>query len=352
VVSDTTTLLRAGLDALYYSGVSHLLRPIFGGVGAILALNRTIPPWSDPLRPFGKNAIGPRFLESVVSYLRRRRIDIVSPDELVRRLTQRDFRRRFVCLTLDGAYRDHFERAWPIFQKYQAPFTVFVPTGFPDRTGRLWWLAVAEVVARNSHVIMLLDGLEQRVDSATDEDKNYLYNGLLRWLLAREDNEQIVTVVRDLCARYGVDMAEICERACMTWEQIGTLSREPLVTIGAQSVNHPIMTKISPQRAERELHMSRAVIEGAIGITPKHFAFPFGQTDTAGAREIQMAKDAGYLTTMTLQPGVLTRAHANQLTALPRLSFGPGFQRLRYAKVAMSGLPSAIAARVRAEKMP
>jgi peptidoglycan/xylan/chitin deacetylase (PgdA/CDA1 family) len=167
----------------------------------------------------------------------------------------------------------------------------------------------------------------------------------MRWLLDRSDNEQIVMQVRDLCARYGVDMTEICARTCMTWEQIGELARDPLVTIGAQSVSHPVLTKLSPQRAEHEIRMSRSVIEGAIGISPTHFAYPFGQAGVADAREFQIAEDAGYLTAMTLQPGVLTREHAGKLTALPRISLGAGFQRLRYAKVVMSGVPSAIASR-------
>ena len=45
-----------------------------------------------------------------------------------------------------------------------------------------------------------------------------------RRLLDRNDNEDIVTQVRDLCTRYGVDMAAICERTCMTWEQLGALA--------------------------------------------------------------------------------------------------------------------------------
>ncbi|MGZ5865503.1 MAG: polysaccharide deacetylase family protein [Xanthobacteraceae bacterium] len=343
-------LQRAGFDALYFSGASHLLRPLFGGVGAILALNRISSPWCDPLRPERKMGPQPRFLDALLNYLRRRRIDIITPDELALRLTERKLRRRFVCLTLDGAYRDHYDDAWPIFQKYDAPFALFMPTSFPDQLGELWWMAVAAVVAKSTSVAMLFDGRQQHVTAVTDADKRYLYDGLMRWLLARRDNDEIITFVNDLAGRYGVDIAEMRQRVCMTWQQIGELAVKPLVTIGAQSVTHPILTKLTAKDVEREMQMSRAVIEAAIGIAPKQFAYPFGHAAFAREREFKIARDAGYITAMTLRPGVLRRSHHDAPTALPRISLDGSFQRLRYAKVAMSGVPAAIEARIRARK--
>ena len=48
-----------------------------------------------------------------------------------RRLIERDFRRRFVCLTFDDGYRDNLRYALPILKKYDAPFTIYIPTSFP-----------------------------------------------------------------------------------------------------------------------------------------------------------------------------------------------------------------------------
>ena len=214
-----------------------------------------------------KDGPHPRFLAALLSHLRGQGVDIVGPDELTRRLVEQKFQRRFVCLTLDGAYRDHYaDDAFPIFKKFSAPFSVFVPTSFPDRLGELWWMVVAAVVAKSTSVAMLLDGREQHVVAVTDGDKRHLYNGLIRWLLTRRDNEEIVTFVRDLAARYGVDIADMRERLCMNWQHIAELAADPLVTIGAQSVTHPILTKLAAKDVEREMRMSRAVIESAIGI--------------------------------------------------------------------------------------
>ena len=69
-----------------------------------------------------------------------------------RRLTEGDFGRRFVCLTIDDGYRDTLQWAYPILKRQQVPFAVYVPTSFPDRLGELWWLALEAVVARNERI--------------------------------------------------------------------------------------------------------------------------------------------------------------------------------------------------------
>ena len=40
-------IIRAGLDALYFTGAYHVLRPIFSGIGAILMLHNVRPPRDD-----------------------------------------------------------------------------------------------------------------------------------------------------------------------------------------------------------------------------------------------------------------------------------------------------------------
>src|SRR6187549_2661041 len=126
-------VLRGAMEALYFTGAHHLLRPLLGGVGAILTLHHVRPARSDPFQPNRLLEVTPEFLEDVLRGLRRAEVDIVSLDEMHRRLTERDFRRRFVCLTFDDGYRDNARHALPILRKYDAPFAIYIPTSFPDR---------------------------------------------------------------------------------------------------------------------------------------------------------------------------------------------------------------------------
>ena len=155
------TIIRSGLEALYFSGAHLLMGPFVAGVGVILTLHHVRPPRPERFQPNRLLEITPQFLEDVVRDLRRAQLDLVSLDEMHRRLTERDFRRHFVCITIDDGYRDTLEWAYPILKRHAVPFAVYIPTSFPDRLGELWWLALEAVIARNNHINLLIDGQEQ-----------------------------------------------------------------------------------------------------------------------------------------------------------------------------------------------
>ena len=46
---------------------------------------------------------------------------------------------RSVVITFDDAYRDFTEYAWPVLRRLALPVTLFVPTGYPDRSDRSFW---------------------------------------------------------------------------------------------------------------------------------------------------------------------------------------------------------------------
>jgi peptidoglycan/xylan/chitin deacetylase (PgdA/CDA1 family) len=144
------TIIRGGLESLYFTGAHWALKPVVGGIGAILTLHHVRPPRPGRFQPNRILEVTPRFLTRVVKLLGRSGIDVISLDEMYRRMAERDFGRRFVCLTFDDGYRDNLEYAYPILREAGFPFAVYVPTSFPDRLGELWWRGCARARARVS----------------------------------------------------------------------------------------------------------------------------------------------------------------------------------------------------------
>ncbi len=336
-------LFRAALNALYFSGAHMALRPLFGGVGAILMLHHVRPSRSDRFQPNHLLEVTPKFFERVIRRLRRSKLDLVSLDEMHRRVTTGDFpRRRFVCVTFDDGYRDNLEFAYPVLKKYEVPFAIYVATSFADRIGELWWLALEAVIAQNDMVGLNLDGRDRWFECRSVKDKREVYDHIYAWLRQRPTENELRHVIRDLTTRHRVDMAAFCAELCMGWDEIATLAADPLVTIGAHTVNHPILTKFDDRAVRQELANSRDVIEAALGVRPDHLAYPVGDRSAAGPREFKIAAELGFRTAVTTRPGVIFRRHAEHMTALPRLSLNGNFQRPRYAKVLMSGSATAL----------
>jgi peptidoglycan/xylan/chitin deacetylase (PgdA/CDA1 family) len=336
---------RAGLETLYFSGAHFALRPIFSGVGAIFTLHHVRPPRDAAFQPNRILEIEAEFLDQVIGRLRERKLDIVSLDEVWRRLTERDFGRRFVAFTFDDGYRDNLEYAWPVLKKHGVPYAIYIATSFPDRLGEIWWVALERVVAKSERMAVEVGGSTRFFNCPDVAAKRRTFDEIYWWLRTITDDAELRRVVRDLCKRYGVDPMAPCGELCMNWGEIGRMAEDPLCTIGAHTINHVFLTKIPESAARMEMKRSADVIEAALGKRPAHFAYPYGDLSAAASREYALAKDLGFKTAVTTRPGVLTRAHSERLTALPRISLNGNFQALRYVDVLLSGAPFALSRR-------
>jgi peptidoglycan/xylan/chitin deacetylase (PgdA/CDA1 family) len=336
------TIIRAGLDALYFSGAHRVLRPIFGGVGTIFMLHHVRPAHAGPFQPNRHLEITPDFLRATLAYLRATDVDIVTPDEVQRRLTERDFSRRFACFTCDDGYRDNRDHALPAMRDFDAPFTVYVTSDFASGTGRVWWVALERVVAKANVIEAPIDGQMVRMDTSTLAGKDMAFDRLHGWLRGLPEEADIRREVSALCAAHGIDEDAVSRELCMSWDELKPFAADPLVTIGAHTVSHCNLAKQTEAMVVHELSASRTDIENVLQRPAVHLAYPYGDRCAAGTREFALAKNAGFETAVTTRPGVIASDNFSQLTALPRVSLNGNYQDTRYLPVLTSGAATAM----------
>ena len=118
--------------------------------------------------------------------------------------------------------------------------------------------------------------------------------------------------------------------------------RDPLVTIGAHTVNHLMLAKLPKKAVRSEMDLSRSVIEAALGVRPAASVLSVGDATSAGPREFAIAAELGFKTAVTTRPGVLFPLARGHLTALPRISVNGEYQQMRYVRVLLSGAATAM----------
>jgi peptidoglycan/xylan/chitin deacetylase (PgdA/CDA1 family) len=335
------TVIRAGLEALYFSGAHVLLRPIFSGVGAIFMLHHVRPQRERAFQPNHHLEITPDFLRAMLGHLRARGIDIVTMDEVHQRLIERNFANRFACFTFDDGYRDNRDHALPVMREFEAPLTVYVASDFAAGSGRLWWIALEMAIAKSDAIEVTMGGVASRLDTSTPQAKQAAFDRVHDWLrtLSEHDLQREITA---LCARHGVDQAAICRDLCMSWDELKALAADPLVTIGAHSITHCNLAQQSEAIARDELTLSRARIEDALQRPALHLAYPYGDKPAAGTREFMLARASGYKTAVTTRPGMVFPEIAGHMTALPRVSLNGNYQDARILPVLTSGAATAM----------
>jgi peptidoglycan/xylan/chitin deacetylase (PgdA/CDA1 family) len=337
-----STVIRAGLGALYFSGAHYLLRPIFSGVGAIFMLHHVRPRREREFQPNRHLEVAPEFLRAVLSHLRSRGIDIVTMDEVHARLIERKFSKRFACFTFDDGYRDNRDFALPLMREFDAPFTLYVASDFAEGSGRLWWIALEMAIAKASSIEVRIGDVPTRLDTSTPASKQAAFDRLHDWLRALPGNHDIQREVGALCASCGIDEAAICRDLCMSWDELKRFAQNSLVGIGAHSVTHCNLAKEREEIAAREMAVSRARIESALERPVLHLAYPYGDKVAAGVREFALARAAGFKTAVTTRPGMVFPESADHLTALPRVSLNGNYQDARILPVLTSGAATAM----------
>ena len=337
----TTRMLKTALTALHFSGLGSLVSPLTRGHGVIFTLHQVLPGQPGDFDPNGILRVTPEWLEAVLVQVRESGFDVVPIDEAADRVAGRiTGDRPFACFTFDDGYRDNLTFAYPVLKRHNVPFTIYVPTDFPDGRGVLWWLVLEEIVRKLRHWNVDMDGIERTFVCGTAGEKRTTYDTVYWWLRNLPEG-RARNIICALAEKAGVDVEGMCRSLIMNWDELRCLSKDPLVTIGAHTKGHFAIAKLSEHEARLEIAESIARVEEEIGLPCRHFSFPYGDETSATKRDFEIAESLGLKTAVTTRKGLIHRDANVCATGLPRVSLNGDYQRRRYIDVLLTGAPFA-----------
>ncbi len=206
---------------------------------------------------------------------------------------------RAVLVTFDDAYAD-FVEAWAVMRERGVPATLFVPTGAPTEPTRpFWWdrlwAAWEADPERTRSEAPSLRALRERI------------KGL--------DHDAAQLEVERIVAASGAPPPG--PPAVLDWEALGRLAAEGVV-LAPHSRTHPLLDRVTYERAVEEIVGSHADLEREIGPTPRVLAYPSG---SHGGRAVEAARAAGMVAAFTTTRGGNTLRSADPLR-LRRINVG------------------------------
>ena len=334
--SESPFLTSLRLELAWFTGRHWLSGRGTGGAGVILRFEQVRPRRAGGFQPRRSHEITPEFLDRAIRALKRWKFDIVSIDEVCHRAVTSPTPRRFVCLTFDGGYKDVVASAYPVLSRHGVPFTVYLPTAFPDRLGEAWWLALEAIIARESRISLVMHRHERHFEIAASAEKYQLYEFLWGWMRGLSPPD-LSAAINDLCKRYSVDLAALSRESGMDWDDLAKLAADPLATIGSATVNYPALSNLKDADAQREMTMGRAVAQAAFQRDVGHFAYPFGDRAAFARKHVEIAEEAGFASAVSALSGVVHAEGRTNLRALPRLCWDGRQRSLRVMRVLLSG---------------
>ncbi|MDH7803574.1 peptidoglycan/xylan/chitin deacetylase (PgdA/CDA1 family) [Rhizobium sp. AN70] len=331
-------VIRAGLEVASLPAVRATF-PSFAGRGVIFTLHHVRP--DEEVSAFAPNAhlsITPQFLEEAIEAALECGLVPVHLHDLPGLLADNSDKRTFCAFTLDDGYRNNAEHAAPIFRKYGVPYTIFITPGFVERTRSMWWETAAALIRQAASFEFDFGAGPEQVKSASLSQKAAAFARLETFVQGFAEDEAVERI--DSAARQrGIDPIAIVDELVMDAVELKALSNDPLVHLGAHTMTHVNMRKIDPARLVYEIDESTHRVEAYVGHRPRSFSYPYGWWKAAGEREAKAVFDAGFPVAVTTQAGVLGPHSLEKPMLLPRVSLNGRFQKKRFVKALISGLP-------------
>ena len=309
------------LDHPSISPVSKLFTPVFSGIGSIVMFHRVVPDADHIICE--DLEITAAHLEAILEYFTRYGYEFVSLDRAHDIISgKQKTSRKFAVFTFDDGYEDNYSIAYPIFKKYNVPFTIYVTTSFPDKTAIIWWYALKELIKDNKAIRFIFEGKNYNYQVETESQKERVYVELRRLILSLAKEQQMI-LFSSMFGGNRIDVKRFSSDLTMDWNQIEELSKDSLVTIGAHTISHSNLKNLDEESARKEIVDSKNKIEVFTGVEVEHFAFPFGSVNEAGEREFELAGQLGFKTSTTTRCGNIFPEHAGHMNCLPRITPSP-----------------------------
>ncbi len=254
-----------------------------------------------------------------IEYLRAK-FDVVSLPQAIARMAQPDRANRpMAVVTFDDGARGNHHVLLPIIRQLDLPVTIFVATGQVQDQKPYWFDRLINALQVDGPLTITLPGTlpDTYVINETRGAQNWSrINQLLSALkkLAPMSREGAVDVIVENIGRQVTRSYRIAPLAI---DDIKELAKCSLVTVGAHSHCHNILTQLDRNAVLASATRSKQLLESWIGQKVSYFAYPNGDFN----EEVMAAvAAAGFEVAVTTLPRPWDRN--DQMLALPRIGIG------------------------------
>lgn len=283
-------------------------------------------------------AVHPRRFAEQMEYLTQQ-FAVVRLPELVEKRGQHPD--RCVVVSFDDGYADNLIQAKPILERYQVPATVFITSGNLGQNHEFWWDELEHIFLQPSllppKLRLQIAGVECQWDldrmTKYSQEELPLYNGwnvlsqgtptvrhrvyrelclLLRPLAESERKE----VMEPLRAWSGVECNARKTHRCLTPAEVASLASGSLVDVGAHTVSHTVLSRLSLREQQEEIYNSRDRLAGLMGRPVTTFAYPYGTPSDYTRDTVALVREAGFSAACSNFPGLITEGE--DVYQLPR----------------------------------
>lgn len=203
-----------------------------------------------------------------------------------------------LAITFDDGYRDNYENAFPILQRYGLPATIFLTTGSIDSCEPMWFEQLALALKKTPQEFIDLEiDLPRRFWLRTQPERLESNNRIFELLRRVDDADRrqwLNQILRQL--RFNEDQTR--KNKMLTWDQVRFMNAHD-IDFGGHTVTHPFLARMTKEQVAWEVSECKRRIEQELQAEVAHFAYPNGREEDFGKWNKEVVRGAGYRAAVT-----------------------------------------------------
>jgi peptidoglycan/xylan/chitin deacetylase (PgdA/CDA1 family) len=216
---------------------------------------------------------------------------------------------RPLLVTFDDGYLDNYENAFPVLRSMGLPAVIFLMTSRMDTPSPPWWDECAYYFYHTQQECATLPMIGEQ-NLATKAEREAALEIMLQAMKGIREEEKL-TALRELPQLLGVAPPGADPPLFVSWDQVRELVAKG-IACQPHTVTHPILTRIDPAEAHRQLAESKQVIERETDQRVTAFAYPNGTPADYDQTTFAILRDLGYRLAFTLSPGPMRLGEVKQ----------------------------------------
>ncbi|MBU2955609.1 polysaccharide deacetylase family protein [Marinobacter sp. F3R08] len=212
-----------------------------------------------------------------------------------------------VVITVDDGYRDFYEYAFPVLQRYSVPATLFATTGFIERRLWLWPDKITWMLEQVTRI-------DREISIGAVPIKAGVIDSVLRGELWKQWVEHALSLPDDQKHKFISSLAEALQVtlpdmipkafAPLSWDELRQMQSAG-IEIGGHTVTHPSLGRVTKAQARDEIFGCRDALNQHLGEKNRTFCYPNGQPEDVQDFLPALVQEAGFLGAVTAFPDAL-----------------------------------------------
>ncbi|MBF0486235.1 MAG: polysaccharide deacetylase family protein, partial [Candidatus Omnitrophica bacterium] len=250
-----------------------------------------------------------RFFEEHLRFLKRYYVPVSLKDVLAWQKGSARLPKNACLLTFDDGYESVYTLGYPLLARYDVPATVFLTTGFLDKEKPLWsdrlTFSLVNTKAETHKISLGLREIKLNFSSLRRSLRTRSRLAAFLKHAPQEEREQWLSMIEKALGgeklSFSPSMPEFFRP--LLWEDVRAMSRDGLVTFGAHTCNHLILSRCQDETIAYEIALSKKRIQEELPLPCEVLAYPNGEQGDFDKRAFFCLEQCGYKAAFSAQTG-------------------------------------------------